>query len=41
MILGSLWQRYFENIAHMSVVWAYVSLSLCDFVCADVCCRGQ
>ena len=23
---------YFEKIAHMSVVWAYVSLWLCNFV---------
>ena len=32
---------YFEKIAHMSVVWLYVSLWLCGFVCSDVCCRGQ
>ena len=25
----------------MPVVWAYVSLWLCGFVCSDVCCRGQ
>ena len=31
----------FEKIAHMSVVWVYVSLWLCGFVCSDVCCRGQ
>ena len=30
-----------EKIAHMSVVWVYVSLWLCGFVCSDVCCRGQ
>ena len=23
------------------VIWAYVSLWLCDFVCSDVCCRVQ
>ena len=34
MILGSLWQRYFENIAHMSVVWAY--MCLCHFVTLSV-----
>ena len=25
----------------MSVVWAYVSLWLCIFVCSDVCCKSQ
>ena len=33
--------KFFEKIAHMSVVWAYVSLWLCGFVCSDVCCRDQ
>ena len=28
---------YFEKIAHMSVVWAYVSLWLRVFVCSDFC----
>ena len=40
---------YFEKLAHMSVVWAYVSLwlcvfvalYLCGFVCWDVCCKSQ
>ena len=32
---------YFEKIAHMSVVGAYVSLWLCNFVCSDVCCKSQ
>ena len=27
---------YFEKVAHMSVVWVYVSLWLCGFVCLDV-----
>ena len=27
---------YFEKIAHMSVVWAYVSLWLCGFVAVSV-----
>ena len=31
---------YFEKIAHTSVVWAYVSLWLCIFVCSDVCCKS-
>ena len=29
----SVFFRYFEKIAHMSVVWAYVSLWLCMFGC--------
>ena len=41
----SPWQRndaitflsYFEKIAHMSVVWAYVSLWLCIFVTLYLC----
>ena len=32
---------YFEKIAHMSVVWAYISLWLCIFVYSDVCCKSQ
>ena len=32
---------YFEKIAHMSVLCAYVSLWLCIFVCSDVSCKSQ
>ena len=47
---GNEWLlSYFEKIAHMSVVQAYVSLWLCGsvalwlcgFVCWDVCCKSQ
>ena len=32
---------YFAKIAHMSVVWEYVSSWLRGFVCSDVCCRAN